>query len=311
MDEQIGSSGFKLSKKTVLGILVFAFIVIATGIGVYLAQQKQIFTPKAYEVKPVSGPETSFTLSNPGTLPLQSEFRISILAKSDIEAANLFVAKLKFPTDLLEVAYIDKGAYVDPGERPDSGVRGGGGGFTSFIKRWIENDFDNSVGTISLVGGVQSPGYKTITANPPSQMADVVFRTKGQAGVATISFDPESAIYRDSDNANILNIKRESVFKIELPQITITPIPTGVISVTPPITYILGDVNGDGKISLVDMSALLSKWGKSGTEAGRADINKDGVVNTVDYSLMINILIEHEVIKGTSQLPRNLQPPSR
>ncbi len=44
------------------------------------------------------------------------------------------------------------------------------------------------------------------------------------------------------------------------------------------------DLNGDGKVNLVDFSILLFNWGKSGTIA---DINQDGTVNLTDLSIML------------------------
>lgn len=452
MEEQ-SSSGFKFTKKTVIGLVVLVLLVAAIPIGVYLSQQTQIFKPKAAEVKPISGPETSLTLVAPGNVEPGAEIRVGVWARSDTDAANLFVSKLKFPTDLLQVSSIN--ANVGP----------------LFVKNWIEKTFDNNAGTISLSGGIPSPGYKTTLGQPSGLIAEVVFKTK-KAGLATISFDTDSAIYRNSDNVNVLNIKRDVSFRIENEVIpTKTPIPTptsgatsnrvfvtsttyngnlgglagadakcqaradtanlggtwkawlsdgtvsaasrlnhsilpykrldgqivasgwddlvdgslqnginvteigsslyqivwtnsnfqgglsasrwhcnnwtsensnmqigrtgaagqktfqwtdyydnkcgqtaalycfeqgGPISVTP-TPGLKGDVNGDGKITLVDMSVLLSRWGKTGTEAGKADINLDGVVNTFDYSLLLQILIQNGVIKGSQELPSNLQ----
>lgn len=44
------------------------------------------------------------------------------------------------------------------------------------------------------------------------------------------------------------------------------------------------DLNGDGKVNLVDFSILLSKWDTADT---RADINADGKVNLADFSIML------------------------
>lgn len=78
---------------------------------------------------------------------------------------------------------------------------------------------------------------------------------------------------------------------------TATATPTGPTAT--PSQELRGDVNGDGKVTLVDMSALLSKWGKTGDEAGNADLNNDEIVNTFDYSLMLQSLIQNGIIKAS------------
>lgn len=481
MDEHLAAAGLPENKKTLLGIIIFVLLIIGVVIAVYLSQQKTLFKPKALEIKPISGPETSLTLLAPSSASPQSIIRVSVLVRSDIDAANLFVSKLKFPTDLLEVVSIAtapcriRPACLDarPACMMPEPVEGwclpsaGTSGSVFFINNWIEKTFDNQAGTISLAGGVPAPGYKTTVGQPSGIMADIVFQTK-KVGSATVSFETDSAIYRNSDNVNVLSIKRDANFKIvsKVPP-PITPTPTlGVTSnrvfvtsttyngnlgglagadakcqerakaagmgssvwkawlsdgtataadrlghstfpyillngtviannwsdlvdgslqnpinltenktipnymscvwtqttttgglesiasnvtacsnftaadtnysycgrngsidsnwtrwstdrcdqqhplycfeqATPvaitltPTPVLKGDVNGDGKITLVDMSALLSRWGKTGAEVGFADLNGDGTVNTFDYSLLLQILIQNGVIKQT------------
>ncbi len=56
----------------------------------------------------------------------------------------------------------------------------------------------------------------------------------------------------------------------------------------PMITYILGNINKDGKVDVLDLAILFTNWGASPTNAN-ADVNKDGVVNIIDFSiLMVN-----------------------
>jgi len=44
------------------------------------------------------------------------------------------------------------------------------------------------------------------------------------------------------------------------------------------------DLNKDGKVNLVDFSILLSFWGSSDPDA---DINQDGTVNLADFSILL------------------------
>jgi hypothetical protein len=52
-------------------------------------------------------------------------------------------------------------------------------------------------------------------------------------------------------------------------------------------TYIDADINKDGKVDLIDFSILLFYWGKSNPVQARADINHDSVVNIIDFSVML------------------------
>ena len=44
------------------------------------------------------------------------------------------------------------------------------------------------------------------------------------------------------------------------------------------------DINHDGKVNVIDLSLLLSNWGKS----GNGDVNGDGTVNVIDLSLLLS-----------------------
>lgn len=46
------------------------------------------------------------------------------------------------------------------------------------------------------------------------------------------------------------------------------------------------DINSDGSINLLDFSLLASKFGQTGGTLGRSDINGDGRVNLLDFSLL-------------------------
>lgn len=46
------------------------------------------------------------------------------------------------------------------------------------------------------------------------------------------------------------------------------------------------DINQDGIVSLLDFSLLATKYGQTGSDLGREDINADGKVNLLDFSLL-------------------------
>ena len=47
------------------------------------------------------------------------------------------------------------------------------------------------------------------------------------------------------------------------------------------------DLNCDGRVNLVDFSILMFYWQENNPANARADINKDGAVNIVDFSIMM------------------------
>lgn len=331
MEEQQVSS----NKKTIVVLIGLVVLVAAVALTVYLVQQKQIFKPKAYETPPVSGPETSLTLAAPdNNFPVGNKIRVSVLVRSDIDAANLFVSKIKFPINLLQAISIETEPlsciqvvtracsptqpvvcqdFPTPCDVPSGWTvpettvssklqQAKQNSITSnyFIKNWTEKYFDNQRGIISLVGEVPSPGWQSRVGEPSGLMADIIFVAKA-SGSATIAFDAGSAIYRNSDNRNILSIKRDLSLTLGNPVVTvIPPTPTtGPLTPRPTLRPVNGDINQDGKIDLTDLSILLSRWGRTGAEADRADLNQDGVVNTIDRSLLINILIKEGIIRQT------------
>ncbi|MBI2019332.1 discoidin domain-containing protein [Candidatus Daviesbacteria bacterium] len=197
--------------------LILILLILGAVVGVYLVQNRTNLFPKAGGSAPL-GPETSFSLLGPNDCPgffvctMQyifppdkgEEFEVKLFARSDIEEANLFTAKMDFPKDLVEVKEI---------KTKDS-----------FIKNWVEEYYDNSTGKISLSGGVPNPGYKTQLGQPSSLVAVIVFEAKA-LGKGALSLTDDSAIYSNLNNINILTIKRNYGISIEM-----DPQPTPVAS---------------------------------------------------------------------------------
>ena len=62
------------------------------------------------------------------------------------------------------------------------------------------------------------------------------------------------------------------------------PLPLGVGETAPTDAGNRSDINKDGKVNLVDFSILLSNWG---TKDEDSDINEDGAINLADFSIML------------------------
>ncbi|KKR79350.1 MAG: hypothetical protein UU73_C0005G0051 [Candidatus Daviesbacteria bacterium GW2011_GWA1_41_61] len=188
-------TGLKLNRKGVLTLVILTGVLLGLVLAVYLVGQRQIFQPKAYEsiVQPViiSGSETSLSLKAPQEVQAGQEAAVVVYIHSDSDPSNLFAAKIKFPADLLKV----EGFKTD----------------RSFITNWASQSFDNSKGTITLIGGVPSPGVKTQAGEEGIIMAEIIFKAQA-AGLVNLTLG-DSAIFRNSDNANILTTKREASFE--------------------------------------------------------------------------------------------------
>jgi hypothetical protein len=49
-----------------------------------------------------------------------------------------------------------------------------------------------------------------------------------------------------------------------------------------------GDLNGDGKVGLADLSIMAANWQKTGQNYAQGDINGDGKINISDFSILAN-----------------------
>lgn len=151
-----------------------------------------------------------FSLNAPAGATAGQNFNVSLRAQTN-EEANLFASRLNFNPALLEVVSISTAG--------------------SFITQWVnDNSFDNATGQISLIGGVPTPGYKNTA---PSTMATVTFRAKA-AGTAAITFGANSAIYRNSDNKDIL-VTPVTASSTTITGVAPSPSPSAVPSVSPSV----------------------------------------------------------------------------
>jgi hypothetical protein len=289
---QLANNNFKIP--LIIGGIIIVLILVVS-VGYYFLKIKPQQKPIAITPTPTATPTpiqgAKFILqSDLGEATIGGELKVTVFVKSDLDAANLFIAKLKFPNQLLQAKSISLRSEASSS------------GFIKdwFISNWVENTIDNNTGSVSLVGAVPNPGFQTQSESSGSAMADVLFTAKN-SGDGVISFDDTSAVYRNSDNSNILASKQNISFKVNgvsSPSATLTPtlLPTPISSPSAtPTGPLEGDVNQDGKVDLQDLSTLLSLWGKSTNL--KADLNIGGIVNAFDYSNLTNILKDVTVIQ--------------
>lgn len=156
---------------------------------------------------PIS-PTTSLTLaSQKSNYSVGEEVEVQLLVRSDIDAANLFAAKINYDPQFLQLGRVD---------------------VTSFVTSWVEQYWGDP-GQISLVGGVPTPGFQTQVNSAPAKMATLYFTTL-KTGSTSITFVDGTAVYRNSDNADVLQTFARADINIEgvtspAPSPTITPAP--------------------------------------------------------------------------------------
>lgn len=172
------------SLRSALNVFVLLLLLLGLPIGGYLALNQTNFLPKAASNVTSTNPKAGFILETPKAVVLAGDsISVDVLLRSDVDEANLFVAKIKYPKDLLVVEKIDQQG--------------------SAISRFIESRYDNQAGEVSLIGGVTNPGLKT-AGDQKYKMATVVFKAKS-SGEANLAMDSASSfIYRNTDNTNIL-----------------------------------------------------------------------------------------------------------
>ncbi len=175
-------------------------------------------TPSPTPIPTVKPGSASFLLSTTVSSPIapNTSFAVPLKVRSGTDMSNLFTAKLTYSKDLLQIQSIDRTG--------------------SFVTNWGESIFDNTSGSISIVGGVPAPGFETIGAD--ALMATINFKslTTTNGGVATIQFDAKSSIFRNIDNTNILTQTTPLSLTIKpepTPTPTPTPKPTAVPTPTP------------------------------------------------------------------------------
>ena len=199
--------------KSELGAISLLFLLAAVGLILFILaatslpiknQLASIYPKK--ESKAVSDTTGAvFSLGAPSLEVIEGQqIPVNILLRSDTHKANLFSAKINFDKDKLEVLNIDTTG--------------------TFITLWVERVFNNSLGTVSVVGGVPKPGF--LTTGSDATMATIVFRAKA-AGPAQINYDTSSAVYRNSDNVNFLTSTTGLTLNISSISPTPTPTPAG------------------------------------------------------------------------------------
>lgn len=197
---------------------------------------------------------------------------ININANVPINAVGITV---KFPPDLIEIIGVSKAK--------------------SFLDLWTEDtSIDEDTGEVHFSGGTTMKGGLT-----GSSTALTLTIEPKQAGEAALSFETAQVFASDGTGTSLTTKTRSITFEIPAAQSsTSTSVVASNTSVsgtggtgaivtpaskpTPPSA----DLNGDGKVDLVDVSIMLLHM--FGPYDPRYDLNMDGSVNISDLSILFS-----------------------
>lgn len=175
-------------------VIALAVLVLGVAAGGYVVMHRTNFKPQAAQPKKVKIQNTYLLEASKNSYRVGDLIQVKLIVKSESDQSNLFASKLTFPSSMLEVVSIAKDRVT--------------------VKNWVEDFYDNQTGEISLVGGVPSPGYKTSAGKSGLTLANINFRAKA-SGTANLNFSSDSAIYRNSDNVNLLKAPQKLQIKVK------------------------------------------------------------------------------------------------
>ncbi len=236
----------------------------------------------------VTNPETSLAIEATASAAVNTSFVAEVKVRTDKQESNLFVSKINFPANLLEVTGVDTTG--------------------SFVTSWAEKFYDNATGQISLVGGVPNPGYKT--TGTAMTAAKITFRVKA-GGTANLDLTDQSQIFSNATNTNIIEKTTDDTVILTgepgtSPSPAVSPIASPSVVPSPSSNasvnclLLKGDGNGDCVVNLTDLSIMLSNFSATNpVPAGKQllDFNDDNRINSFDFSAMGDKLFQLQVIR--------------
>lgn len=267
--------------------LVAVFLlVIGVVAGIALVQKPQEFREQA-------APSTTLFVSpNTQSVPTGSDITVSVLMNTGSNQVAGMDIVLTYDPSILEVVSISKGQGVTA--------------FDSVIK----NSIDNTAGKVSY--SLFSVDKTKAVSGSSISTLDVIAKVKDAAPVGnyTIALANESSVAALNEGQNVVVSKVPATFTVTSAPVTatITSTPTASATATnaptsppsndgnsnnnnnngnnnPPALGKRGDLNGDGKINILDLSIILSKFLRG---SGNSDLNGDGKTNILDLSIFLS-----------------------
>jgi hypothetical protein len=133
--------------------------------------------------------------------------------------------------------------------------------------------------------GVQHDWISVGATGNYSEIASIDYTTNTITLRTPLTWSVNAPIYlfKDSTGRQVLYGSAPDIGAFEYGSGTLTTVPTQPTTPAPPVTPALGDFNRDGLVNSVDFSLLISAWNQPSTTY---DLNGDGLVNTLDYAIM-------------------------
>ncbi len=202
----------------------------------------------------------TLTLSS-ASVEAGSNVTVDLRMNSGSDPVNVVHTSLTYPTDKLEFVGIDStnsalSKCVEHQSNPIPNWCTGGNGKVTIVRY---ADPESSTKSIS--------GDKLI--------ARVTFKALASSGTATVSIDNGSIVARSTDSSDILGGKTNST-----------------ITFSGGDTEVIGDVNGDGRVTIGDISIILNSLRNppATVTRGNGDLNGDGKITIGDVSIVTNAL---------------------
>lgn len=224
----------------------------------------------AYSVKVVLPPFTNFSLSDWG----------DPVSTTGYKALDVW---LQAASNTIHIAtQIDRAAGGNGNVNAEQYLVGGGS-FTPNQWQHVQIPLSALSACNTAISEVHMLGGSTNPASPPPFYFDTISLLPGTdsncpgSPTSTPTQPPATATPTPSAGAS------PTPTPTSAPSATLTPLPTLGASPTPGAK--LGDLNGDGKVDIFDLSVLLTNWN---TAQSTSDINHDGIVNVIDLSIMLS-----------------------
>ena len=257
---------------------VLVLLIGGVGTGVYLTQNRQQSTTQAT----LSQIDLKFQPDKLEVAP-GAEFNIDVFANaSDNQITNVDLA-IKYDPEILVLKSITPGQFLPKILTPPQIASG-----SATVS--LGTDGNAGVSGSGTIAGlkfqanariIQTSGQ--ITFDPQNTKISILNRspenTSDNLGSAEISIKTAAAGHDNNQASSSGNIQSSPSPRVE----AANPVASSSAQ-----TFDPADFNEDGLINSVDLSLMYSGWGKPETDAQKkADLNKDGVINGVDYAMLL------------------------
>ncbi len=124
-----------------------------------------------------------------------------------------------------------------------------------------------------------------VASDAGSGVKEVKFLVDGQV-IGTDTTSPYTYSWNSATAAN--GSRQLTAQAIDNANNTATSTPAVSVTVSGGSATKQGDLNGDGRVNITDLSILLTNWNKTGVPASQGDINGSGKVDITDLSILLS-----------------------